>query len=186
MILIVMIIAIIIFKRPIFTFISKSKSIKFISKHLIVLLSLLTLFFVIIYRNNNNLGIMINKITSNRIYSINEFYINYGIHLFGNKLVLVSTEMSVLLNTQAYILDNCYANLIIQYGIFVYIMICMFFEKAFKKMYSEKDYSLVLIFILLLIYGVIENSILKISYNIFLLYFSKIIYIEDEGERKIE
>lgn len=175
-----------IFKKTIFYLLENKKWIKKIATNSFLILSIFTLFLTVLYQQGSDVGIEINKLTSNRISSISQFYNKYGLHLFGSKLTLVSTEVATLTRKQAYILDNSYANLIIQYGVLIYIIIGIFFKKSFNKMYNDKNYSLMLVFILLLIYGIMENSILKISYNFFLIYFCELFHKKEKSVEKDE
>ena len=174
-VIMILIILISLFHKNFVSILSKQNSKHLIIRNLVLFLSFFTLMIVAMYRNYSDFAIFVNKLTTNRIWSISLFYNKYGIHLFGSQLTLVSTETAALLNTKAYILDSCYANLIIQYGLFVYVIVCVLFRKGFDRLFASKNYNLILIFVLLLFYGLVENSILKISYNFFLLYFAELI-----------
>ena len=127
-----------------------------------------------------------NTIISNRISSICYFLDNYGINLFGKKLYLVSTEKSVLLSIKAYILDNCYFNLLIKYGAIIFLIIFLITRKMFERLYNYKKFSLIIIFLILLVYGLMENSIFKITYTPFLLYFGNVLYSKKESDENEE
>ena len=134
----------------------------------------------ILYINENQSTISINSLVSNRIKMIAMFIDDYDVTLFGNNLELLGTKAALEKGEVAKVLDNSYIKIILQYGILVYIMMASFFVRGIKKAEKEGDYILIILFTLFCIYGIMENVLVLLQYNIFLLYFSQVIYNKEE------
>lgn len=158
------------------------KFVKSLVKNSFLVFTLITCVITLLYNKNYEIGQFINRITSNRISSICYFLDNYGVGLFGKELYLVSTEEASQSNITAYILDNCYFNLLIKYGIIVFLIIFLAMRKVFERLYHYKNFDLVIVFLVLLVYGLMENSTFKISYTPFLLYFGNVLYSKKESD----
>ncbi len=154
------------------------KFVKFRKKKSNVVLYLMFLAFTLVsfvctimYKNNNSLMIYINELLSDRLYLQNMFVSLYDINLFGNKINYFST------------LDNAYIRIVLNYGIFGWILYYYIFNLNFK--FSRKDENssyLTIILFVLLIYGVMEFYIIRPALNIFLIYFSTKI-LNDERKK---
>ncbi len=179
----VLLIILLLTKNFLIKYVFSRKVTKFFVQNSFLIFTIITYIATILYSNNYGIGKIMNTITSNRISSICYFLDNYGINLFGKKLYLVSTEKSVLLNIKAYILDNCYFNLLIKHGAIIFLIIFLITRKMFEKLYHSKKFSLIIIFLVLLVYGLMENSIFKITYTPFLLYFGNVLYSKKESDK---
>ena len=182
----VLLITLLLTKNFLIKYVFSRKVIKFFVQNSFLIFTIITYIATILYSNNYEIGKIMNTITSNRITSICYFLDNYGINLFGKKLYLVSTEKSVLLSIKAYILDNCYFNLLIKYGAIIFLIIFLITRKMFERLYNYKKVSLIIIFLILLVYGLMENSIFKITYTPFLLYFGNVLYSKKESDENEE
>lgn len=182
----VLLITLLLTKNFLIKYVFSRKVIKFFVQNSFLIFTIITYIATILYSNNYEIGKIMNTITSNRISSICYFLDNYGINLFGKKLYLVSTEKSVLLSIKAYILDNCYFNLLIKYGAIIFLIIFLITRKMFERLYNYKKFSLIIIFLILLVYGLMENSIFKITYTPFLLYFGNVLYSKKESDENEE
>ena len=66
-------------------------------------------------------------------------------------------------------LDMAYSNILIRYGIFFTIFLCIVFKKLLKYLYNNKNYILLVIFLIFITNGLFENLWLRIEHNIFML-----------------
>lgn len=152
----------------------RKKKLKKSNAVLYLLFLIFTLFsFVctIMYKNNNSLMIYINDLLSDRLYLQNMFVSLYDINLFGNKINYFST------------LDNSYIRIVLNFGIFGWILYYYIFNLNFKFSIKDKNSSyLTIILFVLLIYGVMEFYIIRPALNIFLVYFSTKI-LSDERKK---
>ncbi|MBR1416415.1 MAG: hypothetical protein IJ572_01185 [Bacilli bacterium] len=145
--------------------------------NLFIILAIFTLIFTFLYRQNNDIAIFIDKLTSKRLYYNNLFYTNYGFSMFGQEVITISTEKARQLNKVALVLDNSYIHLLVRYGIALFITYALLFKKALKNT-IDNNKILFLIMITLLIFGLSESNILFIEMCPFLLYFKTIIFKE--------
>ncbi|MCI8347218.1 MAG: hypothetical protein HFJ12_04650 [Bacilli bacterium] len=141
-----------------------NKMSEFLSKNLFIFLTILS--FVISYKFSfhNHILAKLNHMLSNRLF-LNHYFLNtYSLTLLGNDVV----------TTKYLILDNSYINILLRFGILFLIFMYFNFYSIMKKLYREKNYILIIIFIILLFYGFSESFLYKVSANAFLLYFGKI------------
>ena len=141
-----------------------NKLVKFLLKNMFLIITFITI--ILSLRVNSNIKFIsnLNELLSYRL-TLNNYFLNiYDINLFGN---YVKTD-------EIYILDSSYINILLRFGIILFIFIYYCFNKSIKIMYKEKNYCLIIIFLVLFIYGFSESFLYKISANAFLLYFSNI------------
>ena len=111
-----------------------------------------------------------NNLTSGRLKLFSYFFENYNINLFGNVL------------NEYYVLDSSYLRLILGFGLITYLFYYIVFYKEIDFSLKNKDYTMVVILIGILIYGLTENSMYKSTLNVFILLFSNVIFKKDWGK----
>lgn len=152
----------------------KSKKTNIVLYMLFMFFTLISFYCTIMYKNNNDLMIRINDLLSDRLYLQSMFVSLYDINLLGNKIDYFST------------LDNSYMRVVLNYGIFGWVLFCYIFNLNFKYSNKKENSSyLTIILFVLLIYGVMEFYIIRPALNIFLVYFAtKILDEEKENENE--
>ena len=172
-----------VFGRGLFDRIRKSNVKSKIVSFTFVFCFLISLFMTYLFQKNNSFGLYINKLTSGRLFYANMFLNNYSIKPFGQYLLLISTEKAKLLHNSslALVLDNSYIHILLRYGVFYLIAFEELFRNTFKRVLKNNRYELFAIFVLLLLYGLTETTILRIEMCPFLLYFSYVLF-NKEGE----
>lgn len=148
----------------------RTKIFQIICSNLFIILSLLIFGVLELYNTGNDLILNFNNLFSNRLYYFNQFVSTYDITFFGNSF-------------DTYILDNAYLHLLLRFGVITYLFYYIIFFKLFKMSFEKKDYTLVIIYIVMLFFGLMENSMYKATYNVFLLGFSEVVF---QKERKNE
>ena len=110
-----------------------------------------------------------------RLYYNVQFFEHFGIRPFGVNFNGFSNSIMTL--------DMAYSNILIRYGIFFTIFMCIIFKKLLKYLYENKNYILMVIFLIFIINGLFENVWLRIERNIFMLIFYKVVqqYIKDKN-----
>lgn len=176
LIMILMYIGILFINTKNFKKIIEKKSIQLFLKNIFIICTILSALLMFLYYKGNTIGINANILLSDRLRYILLFMTDYPISLLGNNITFVSTTASKIYNTHSLVLDNAFFFLIIRYGLIIYFVFAILMNKSIKKIIKEKDYMLLLVFCLLIIYGLSENYLIKINYNVFLLYFSYIIF----------
>ena len=154
-----------------------------------VINKILTIMFIILtgvsygtgmlYAQGNKIIEITDELLTGRIKCIYYFINKYDINLLGNELELIGTREALEYNTSAKILDNSYIKILLQFGIVNYVLFVLLLYYGIKRAIKEKNYALCLIFLIYFIYGISENALYLIRYNIFLLYFSNIIYLKE-------
>ena len=141
-----------------------NKLVEFVLKNMFLIITFITIILSLKVNSNIKFISNLNELLSYRL-TLNNYFLNiYDINLFGN---YVKTD-------GIYILDSSYINILLRFGIILFIFIYYCFNKSIKIMYKEKNYCLIIIFLVLFIYGFSESFLYKISANAFLLYFSNI------------
>ena len=164
----------------------KNKKINtFAIKNIFIIMTILTLTFTYLYGNYNTYANQMNNLTSNRLYYSNYFYKTYGPSIVGQKIETISTESAKKSNKKPIVLDNCYIQLIVRYGILVYMIYAMFFRKSFIYALNKNDKIIIIIMLILCLFGLSESNILLIERCPFLIYVNNIIF-NKEGESKYE
>ena len=133
------------------------------------------------YGTHNSLVMKLDSIFSDRIRSIYLFLQNYNINLLGNYLEYYGMwgERSSLT-----VLDNAYMRLLIEYGIITTSFFALAFYRIIKQAYNENKYKIIVPVIVLLVYGLMENYMYFIIYDVFLMYLSNIIYYKNNEKVK--
>lgn len=153
----------------------ENRIIKFIVSNAWFIFTIISLILGYLYFKNTDIGIQLNLLFTSRLRHISEFLTKYDVNLFGNKLILISTEDALVLKTAPAILDNTYIHYLLRFGIIISLIIAIYLKRVFKYAYSKKNYVLIGILFIFLIYSMMENRLNQI---VFILYMSKAIYFE--------
>lgn len=174
-ILLLMILLICLCRKDILKKILDNRIIKFIISNAWFIFTIMSLILGYLYFKNTDIGVNLNLLFTSRLRHISEFLTRYDINLFGNKLVLISTEDALALKTAPAILDNTYIHYLLRFGTIISLFIAVYLKRVFKYAYSKKNYVLIGILFTFLIYSFMENRLNQI---VFVLYLSKVIYDE--------
>lgn len=112
---ILLIMMIIVFK------LTKNKNIKINRDWIMPMLTIFSFIFMLLYNQNNTLAIKFNDLTSNRLYIANEYYQQYPIKIWGNKLKFYEYWIGY-----DQTIDNVYLNLLIVHGIIMTVLVNAF------------------------------------------------------------
>lgn len=111
-----------------------------------------------------------------RIYMSSQGIRNYGITLFGQKIDLVTSIMARLTGRVANGIDNAYIYILVNYGVIILLLFIALIVVALKYAIKRSDYAGVLCFLIIIAVGIMENQILNIESDLFLLYVGKALY----------
>ena len=140
-----------------------------------IMLPTISIVLGIIYSSSNSLMVKINDILSDRILWENIYYQNYGIKVFGTKIISNSSVEIYNYNKNMQVLDNAYMNYMISYGT-IFIILFVFAYYWFIHNIEIQYISLIICILMALLSGVSDNYILSIPYNFTLIGFGSIIY----------
>lgn len=149
------------------------KVIKFCIINSPIILSIIVYIAYCLYINNNQIGILIDKTLSGRLTNIEFFQTHYSVNLFGNNI----EEANKSLDTA-----NAYA--LYAFGVSGLMLYMFGFRKLFKKLYKIGNYSLVIIMLVFILYGLSEKLWLFADCNMLVTTLSFIIFRNNENEIK--
>lgn len=142
--------------------------------------SFLSISFGYFYNPNNDFLHSLNSSLSGRLSYTHLFFKKYNINLFGNRLELVSNMEATTYHIQAWILDNSYVRILLQYGVISFSIFSVIYILSLRRSLEKKDYVICIILIIYCIRGLADNIMFAFNINTFLLYFSSIIYTKKE------
>lgn len=159
--------------------------VNFIVSNIFIILTIFSLLIIYFYGQGNDIVQDIDVQTSGRIKQISGVFNEYDVNLFGNKLDLVTSLQAKLTGKQQTALDNVYIYSLLSYGIIPFIIMCIAMKKYMKTTIKENEDILRTIMLVFLIGGLMERFCIEVQYNIFLLYFSYIIYDNKNKKEKV-
>lgn len=144
------------------------------------------IYLTYIYSPANSLTETLNKLLSGRLSIVNELMGEYGFKLFGSNVAQNGLGGPTGLNfnnllTKYIFIDSTYLRLLMMYGIITLILVLVFLTVMLKKI--DEKYLLVILLVIF-ISGAIENHLLELAYNPFLIIlFSE--YLREKIPNKI-
>lgn len=129
---------------------------------------------------------VINRMLSSRFSLSHKAYVDFGTTWLGQTVYISFIERINAGLRGTYFLDNTYMILLIRYGIIFYLIFSIAYIAAMIIGLKTEKYMIVLVFFIYSIYGLMEPSMYRFSYNITLLYLSGVLFgkvrISDENE----
>ena len=120
----------------------------------------------------NELSKNINQFLGGRIYYANRSLNVYGYNLFGQKINWIGNGLDINgqkgLSEYLYV-DNLYIQILQRYGLFVLVILLVIFTLTLHHLLKQKQYVLSLILIILSFHAMIDDLIINLHYNIFLI-----------------
>lgn len=92
-------------------------------------------------------------------------YNQYGINLFGSKLPLVGSREALQYKVQSIILDNAYLRVLLINGILTTLIIIGLYAVLINNAYKSKKYILLIIIVLFIVEGFMEQFFLYAEFN---------------------
>lgn len=131
------------------------------------------LFSYLIVSRYNYMGSLIlylDKFLGRRIYLANKSLVLYGYNWIGKRIAWVgnglNTEGQRTANSYLYV-DNLYIQVLQRYGIIYLVILCALLTLLLFYLYKQKQYTLMLILILLSFHAMIDDLIFHLHYNLF-------------------
>jgi len=150
----------------------------------------LSIYLAINYSIFDPFMVALNDISTGRVASMNNFYNEYGISLFGQPIELISTTRASQLGISTKVLDNGYMRLLLRFGLLITTILFILIMKLSYQLLKKKEYALVSCLSTYFIVGLMESSFYRIEYNIFLLpivyvFMKKEVYYSLEVNNKV-
>lgn len=154
-----------------------------------IILTILSVWIVSTYNQSVEWMNKLNILLESRISLAKQSIDMYGMNLFGikdlawqgNGLSLEGTEVK---NIAYLYVDNFYINIIQQYGLVFSILLLIIFTLTIIKSLKEGDNYLGLILIIFAFHGLIDNLMMTLYYNIFLITLFPILSENTHGNDK--
>ena len=130
-----------------------------------------TFFLVIQYSNKTVIGIKADRIMSERLKYTEKAINDYGIPLFGKQIKWQGWggyRYVELENFEYNFVDIAYFKMIFDKGIIFLIIYLALYSLYMKKIYDKKNFVLIFVNIIILIWGMIEPNILELGKNPFI------------------
>ncbi len=147
----------------------KNKPIQIFIRNSFLILTLVSFGLFFLYRLGNPLAIKLDSLFSSRIFLASHYLDVYGVNLFGNEILKSGLAGAYIGDNWYYVLDMSFINFVLSYGIIGWLVFAYLFNITFKSLFNEKKHGLVLVLLLVLIYGMMENYAFIIGHNIFLI-----------------
>ena len=97
----------------------------------------------------------------------------YGIHLFGSRIEVIGISEAIKLGVQANGIDNLYVYVLVNFGVVffaAFILACFY---TIKYLINNENYAALICFLIVIIFSIVENPVLKIECNPFLIFVGK-------------
>jgi len=147
-----------------------------------VICTILSFLFVYLFSIKSDLGILIDKFLSGRLFYGDLYLKHTDVNFFGNVLYFTGNEALINYGRYTMILDNSYIYLVLRFGIFNFLLFLILFYNFFKRNIIKKNYFLVWIMLAFIFYGIFERFTFIVFYNPFLLFFKEFIYDKNQLE----
>lgn len=150
------------------------------------------LLLIYLYGKGNEFGLLMNNALSGRLSLSLDALSKYKLTMFGQQIKWYGWGgygYSPFIDTTSFVynyVDISYIRLLLDYGIVLTFIILLGFSLLILKSYKDKDYRLVLCVIFILIWSCVEEHLISIDKNIFLLFLLYFIQCEKLGCFKLE
>lgn len=132
-----------------------------IIKNLYLILLILSIVLTMLFPRNIKVIYKIDTFISGRIWIQNKYMNAYDVTLFGNKMEFDRT------------LDNVYIRYLLNYGVLATLALDYMYRTIIKNAYRNKNILICAIFTIIALYGLMENVMFDITFNIFWIYVFK-------------
>ncbi len=148
----------------------KSKFRKFFSQLCIYFLPICLIVLLVLLFLYPQLGIshVVDKLITGRVSQAYQYLVQYGIHLFGNNIIELSSDYVGWHN----MLDCGHYRLLINYGLIIFAFYEISIIGLMIKFYREEKLDLMIVLIAFFFYGITESFISYIFSNVSILLFS--------------
>lgn len=141
-------------------------------KYLAILIPVFATIFIIYLSQDDGKGTLYAR--AQQAYNYLEYY---GVSLFGKPLQINnSIDNFYLQNSKLYTLDNSYLYLLIGYGLICFILLISCIIALIYLESKKHEYTIMCVLIIYMIYGIVETTMIRFSYNFSLLFISLLIW----------
>jgi len=137
--------------------------------------------FICLYSMNNTIANKVNKILSDRIKYTYQTYRTNEVQLFGSNIEWNGwggygyTNLDEIEEFEYNFVDSSYARILFDYGLIFSCLVLVGYTTILIKNYNRKNYKLVLTIFFVLIWSFIEQYIIDLGKNVFVIAFIPIL-----------
>ncbi|WP_181185784.1 hypothetical protein [Lactiplantibacillus pentosus] len=128
------------------------------TKYLFGFLTVISTVAVVLFSYRSTMWQFINKITSDRINILNQYYEKFGIHILPQQVTNYRSAGII-------VMDNIYVTLAIQYGLIVILLFIIYYYIISVEALKKNNIPFVLMLVALMIFGLIESSFFIVGIN---------------------
>ncbi len=118
----------------------------------------------------------IDRLLSSRFTCVHTVWQRYGVTIFGNRIYVTPEERALIGLEQHLWLDNAYGSILLRHGIAVLLLFTAGYLYTICWHGKRRHGVLVCFLVLYAVYGVEENYLHMLSFNIFLLAMAPVLY----------
>lgn len=107
----------------------------------------------------------INQLLTNRLQLAAIGFEDYGVALFGQDVSFVSTALAIQTGVQGFVLDNSFAHLVVQYGLFAAVLVYAFYYYSLRKANIENNEAVLFLLVLVFASAITENWFFNVAMN---------------------
>lgn len=126
-----------------------------------IVLWTITFYCCLKYNSHNQIWATFNQYTTNRLWLSNEAIMRYGIHLFGSKINMNSTDLG---STNIYI-DSGYIQLIVLYGTFLTSIFLLIYTFLVRLAIQTKNVGLLIWLVCVALFNVVNSMTFDLLQN---------------------
>lgn len=114
----------------------------------------------------------LNAVLNNRLLFASSYLKSYDLKIFGQPIVIESSEQTIKTGLGGLTLDNAYLYLLIHFGVVAFIISLFLLMKLLRRLYERNDYVSLLLWLSMIITMISGNNILFLNRNFLILQFS--------------
>lgn len=126
--------------------------------YIFILLTIISTITVMSFNGNNSIWQTVNRISSDRINILSQYYQQFG-------MPLLPQAVSTYRSAGIIVMDNVYVTLAIQYGVLVLGLFTIFYYVLCQRALFRDNIEFILMLIALMIFGMIESTFFMIGIN---------------------
>lgn len=140
-----------------------------------VICGIISICTTVMYNVNNKIWMILNNLFEGRINLANDAWLKYGVTLFGTKFEMIGNGLDAFGNNTSelyqkyFYIDNWYIQILLRYGFVFFIVVILLLTFTIRNlMKNDKQGYVLIVFVLLALQGIIQDSFFCFYYNTFL------------------
>lgn len=160
--------------------IMKSKTAQFIIRNLYIICTGISILILKIYDSGSQLGVILNKLFSNRPMLASHYLDIYNLNFFGNN-AKISYELYYENGIMYFVVDMGYIWIPLIYGFVGVALFALLYNLTLKKLFKKEKYHCIVLIILMFVFCFMENTFIRYRFNAFIILLAfGFLYFEDE------